>query len=184
MRALLMLAMVTLGCGGVATIDVHDERVPLEARLWVGGADDAVAIAQAGLDDARTALVALERWREASDKKLTSGALAGPFAAFAGARLGLARARVEHAQAELELAKKARTLVHAETAMRYDLAVYPLAELRTERDVAQKALDVTARTVEEAMAARETASAAFWSAYRAAYGQNAEVGRLFWTGGE
>jgi len=181
---LLTCATAFAACGGVAMIDVHDGRVPLEARQWVGGADDAVAIARAGLDDALAAKDELGQWKRALRRTGSLPAAAKPLevplAALIEARTKLATASVERARADLELARAARTLVHAETAMRYDLAVYDLTVLRTERDGARRELDRRGRRVEEVTATREQATVAFWSAYRTAFGQSPAVGRVFW----
>jgi len=181
----LIFAMASVGaCGGVAAIDVHDERVPLEARQWVGGADDGVAIAESGVDDARVVLREVEVWKRglAANKARRGATLEAPLTAFVAAREKLAELRLADAEAMLTLAQRTRTLVHAETAMRYDLAVYDLPLLRAAVEAARSGHERLSRAAEEAVVAREAASATFWSAYRSAYAQNPEIGAMFWGG--
>lgn len=182
-RFVMALACVglTVGCGSAPRVDVHDERLPLEARQWVGGADDAVAIAQAGLDQAQTERDELDRWKRQVRANLArASALTAPLEALIAARDRLAERRVERARARLELARATRDLTHAQTAMRYDLAVYDLASLRTAVAASQAELERTGREVEEAVAARDEATAAFWSAYRMEVRNDPSVGALFW----
>lgn len=162
---------VALGCGGVRPVDVHDERLPLEARLWVGGAEDAVAIARAAVDDERKELDDLERWADTLPSGKGAGAavggLVGRLRALADARVALGEARLDRAEAELALARASLELVYAETQMRYDLGVMDLAALRASRDGAKARLEATAESVDVALVAADKVAADFWSAYRA-----------------
>lgn len=115
------------GCGGsVATIDVHDERLPLEARRWVGDAEDAVTIATAELADAERAL-AVEEARAKAVPRAGSSSMAAAWGELAAARVKLAAAEVAQADGARRVARARRDLVLAETAVRYDLGVYELA---------------------------------------------------------
>ncbi|PKN54963.1 MAG: hypothetical protein CVU56_23795, partial [Deltaproteobacteria bacterium HGW-Deltaproteobacteria-14] len=163
---------------------VHDERLPLEARRWVGGAEDAVAIARAAVQDARLDLRELERWRDTLPRpgELQTGAdaLSRPLQGLAKARLALAEARLDQADAELALSEAALALVYAETDMRYDLGVYDLAGLRGARDEARVALEARSVAVDEALVALDGASGDFWSAYRQQAGAGGGDDALMW----
>ncbi|MCC6619841.1 MAG: hypothetical protein IT385_01220 [Deltaproteobacteria bacterium] len=165
-----VLGAASAACGGVQAVDVHDERLPLEARLWVGGAEDAVAIAAAAVDDGQRELDALERWADTLPSGKGAGAATGGLVhslrALADARVALGEARLERAQAELALARAALKVVYAETRMRYDLGVADLAALRATRDEARRALEATAEDVDEALVAEEKVAAEFWSSYQ------------------
>lgn len=191
MRKLLWLITATLApaCGGVSAIDVHDERLPLEARLWVGGAEDAVAIARAAVTDARTNVRAIDAWvDDLPGKRDVSGGssdLVEPLHTMAEARLELYERRLDKAEADLQLARVRRDLVYAETSMRYDLGVYDLKAMRAERDDAQKELEERSAEADKALVAHDKASEAFWSAYRAKGGPSVDDA-LMWlvaTGG-
>lgn len=175
----LLIFSPLFGCAGVTPIDVHDDRLPLEARMWVGGAEDAVAIAVANRDDAEGELAEVIAWQRSLPKSIGSPALDAAYSGWAGARLRLAQAALDRARMELDLARIARTVTHAETAMRYDLAVYDLDALRAGREAVRVKVEAAGRQVEEATVAREVATSGFWSAYRQA-GQSPELARLFW----
>jgi len=175
-----VFSVALLACGGVTPVDVHDPRLSLEARLWVGGAEDAVAIAGANLDDARAELAELESWRRTLPKSLGGGTLDAAFGAWVSSRSKVAEVTVNRARLELDLAQIALEVTHAETAMRHDLAVYDLVTLRARKDGARAEVDAATRLLEEAALAREAATTAFWSAYRQA-GQSPDSTRLFWS---
>ena len=179
-----LAAVLVFGaCASAPRVDVHDPRLPLEARQWVGGADDAVAIAQAAVDQAETERAELERWTRqvrANLARANAHGLDGALDTLIAARERLAEVRIERAHARLTLAAATRDLTHAQTAMRYDLAVYDLAALRAAVAAAQSELERTGRALEEATATRDEATAAFWAAYRNRVGNDPAVGALFW----
>ncbi len=140
---LLFAASLLIGCGGhVKYLSLRDERLPLEARRWLADAEDEVAIARARVVDAENVLSKIEDYQEHMVGQLKDqwgGSRGGAdglkawqmFAAYIKERVGLAELTLKAANVAEDLAKMRLTQARAETAMRYDLAVYelpPIAE--------------------------------------------------------
>ncbi|MCA9513302.1 MAG: hypothetical protein KC635_00010 [Myxococcales bacterium] len=169
-------------CGGsIETIDVHDERLPLEARRWVGDAEDAVTIATAELADRERALAA-EEARAKAAPKASASPMAGAWRELAAARVKLAEAEVAQAEAAREVARARRELVMAETSMRYDLGVYELDPLRAAVEAARADAQRRGLAVEDQRAVASALATAFWTRWQEFAAQGGDTG-LLWRAG-
>lgn len=177
-RALLCLWMLAVfsGCAttGVQRLDLRDSRLPVEARRWLADAEDEVAIAKARLEEAGAEFDKLERYHKDLTVRLQAiqavpvegAATADTFLAFTEQRIALKKHQRQSASDNLDLARARLTLARAETAVRYDLAVYELEPLV--QDVAQRRSLVAAaeQQVELQRALVEQAADEFWERYR------------------
>lgn len=183
---LVALAGVLSACGPeVRPLDIHDPRLPADARRWIADAEDEVGIARTTLREARAVAREVRRWR----LRLTTGtAWSGPQAATAAqmmqqltdARVALADREVDRARAGLDLALARRTEANATTAMRHDLAVYELAPIEARTEAAVSALRSADRAV---LTQRQTvgdAETAWWAAYRGYVASGGDT-RVLWS---
>ncbi len=177
-KSLLCLLMIALAAGcattGVQRLDLRDPRLPVEARRWLADAEDEVAIAKARLDEAGAEYDKLERYhkdltvrlQEIQAVPVEGAATADSFLAFTEQRIALKKHQRQSAGDNLALARSRLTLARAETAVRYDLAVYELEPLI--QDVEQRRTKVAAaeQQVELQRALVEQAAEEFWERYR------------------
>ncbi|MBW2256181.1 MAG: hypothetical protein JRI25_16515 [Deltaproteobacteria bacterium] len=139
----------------VEALSLRDPRLPEDALRWLADAEDEVAIGRARLDDAEDGLLVLEAYGE--DLKARVGHLAQQSQKAAEVERGfadLSRARVRLQKLEL-----------AETAVRYDLAVYEIEPLLERVRAAEERVAEAQRAVEERRAEVDAAADAAWSAY-------------------
>jgi hypothetical protein len=182
----LALSSVLSACGPeVRPLDIHDPRLPAEARRWIADAEDEVGIARTALREARAEAREFRAWR----RRLATGtAWSGPQAVTAAqmmqqltdARVALADREVDRAQAALDLALARRIEANATTAMRHDLAVYELAPIEDRTEAAVSALRGADRAV---LAQRQTvgdAETAWWAAYRGYVASGGDT-RVLWS---
>jgi hypothetical protein len=166
MRALLVMAMCALGCGGVAPLDVQDPRLTPDARRRVADAEDAPVVARARLAAAEDEASSLERWAESMRGGGGVGGATQALVEMADARVAHARGEVEVKRAALTLALARRTLTYAETAIRHDLAIYPLEALRAAVDSARSQM-LAVRSEQLARSNRlEQRVDAWWTAFQ------------------
>ena len=164
-------------CGAALHIDVHDERLPLEARRWVADAEDAVTIATAELEDTRRALAA----ERARSLRVPTGAtpLLSAWRRLADARVQLAVAEVAFAGGARSAAVARREEVLAATATRYDLGVYELATYQREAGLARSDLQRLTLAVEDQRAVTSALATAFWTAWQDHVAQGGDTGVLW-----
>jgi len=157
----------------VEALSLRDPRLPEDALRWLADAEDEVAIGRARLDDAEDGLLVLEAYGE--DLKARVGHLAQQsqkaaevergFADLSRARVRLQKLELQAARRNLEYAGARLTLARAETAVRYDLAVYEIEPLLERVRAAEERVAEAQRAVEERRAEVDAAADAAWSAY-------------------
>ena len=166
--------------GGVERLNLRDPRLPMEARRWLADAEDEVAIAQAHVDDAKGDLRKLENYRGSVvvrlDEAWSTGksgsaaegeAAAGAFFRYADQRVDLAELELKISRKQLELTIARLTQARAETAIRYDLAVYEIEPIVREVEQLKSEVAAIQREVEEQRVKVEKAADEVWKAYTA-----------------
>ncbi len=171
-------ALVLLGCGTVEVerLGLRDPRLPIEARRWLADAEDEVAIARARVEqseselsahiDSRESLVVrLEETWSTGKASAQGSAAAAAFFKYADERVKLAELTVEAAARELQLARSRLTQARAETAIRYDLAVYEMGPIVHEVELKRKEVAAIKRTVEDQRVVVERTATEVWTKY-------------------
>jgi hypothetical protein len=165
----LLLAAVAGGCGGgIEALDPRNPTLPPQSRLWIAGADDAVVIARASLEEARLAQGEVDRWAEDLRRRTELGdaELLTRRDAWIEAKRRYAAQQVELAEATLDLALARRSLANAQVAVAHDLGAYELEPLRQETVAAAGRVQGLHTAVRTGRAPVEAAATAFWQAYR------------------
>lgn len=161
-----LLCVLFAGCGArqVTPLDLHDTRLPIEARRWVADAQDTLAIANARVSDARLVL------RDAQRAQSTNSTLPAPIGAeldaLQAARVNQASTALGLAGLETELAEERLVLAHARTAMRHDLEVYELGPIEARVEAAQKAVLKARASVQTGRIALQKQATAWWSSWQ------------------
>ncbi len=187
---LLFLLIGALGCtptgveraaldrSGVQRLNLRDTRLPIEARRWLADAEDEVAIAQGHLDDAEAALDKQKAYRKSlidrlkdawsKDKgnKGTTGKKAQQaFVSYADEKVRLFELELTFTERALDLAVTRLTQARAETAMRYDLAVYEMAPIVSEVELLWDEVAAIQRQVEEQRVKVERSADTVWKTF-------------------
>ena len=184
----LLVAFILLAasCGPrVDRIPLNDPRLPVEARRWLADAEDEVAIAQVGLDEAEEELAEARNFRRYVE------ALRWPSAGPASTarqrldrmveeRLNLARLVVDMSNQRIALAQAMLVRARAETAVRHDIAAYNLDPITEAAGDARDRLDELAQEVERQRATLDQATTQFWESY-AAYLQGGGNSNVLWV---
>ena len=188
----IMLGLAVCGCATaeVQRLDLRDPRLPAEARRWLADAEDEVAIAWARMDDARAELDRLEEYRgEQLDRldelkpgpaKSEGQKATQAFESYADARVELAELELELTEISLELARTRLTQARAETAARYDVAVYDLQPIVREVELLRDEVAASERELEEQRANVEKKAAEAWIAY-SRYVSKGGVSNALWS---
>ncbi len=165
----LVFALLSLiGCGQtIRSISAADNRLPNEAKERIADAEDAVLIARSRLQDT-------ERAREIADQKSLKFSQQPPNLGSAtaiarqliSARLHLASLEQSYAEVNHQLSLNRLKLVYAQTAMRYDIAVYDLIPLDQSVDGARQALLQLRRERKQARSKMKTLVDQWWKAYK------------------
>lgn len=163
-------------------IDIHDESVPVEARVIVADAQDSVAVAEARRDEARRAVERTVEWKKdllARDWPSSAGSLTDKLREMASARIELARLTLQRAERRVELARAKYHLVGVKTAVRHDLGVYELEPYRERVRKREEALDKIDQQVSTQR--RDTAELTdkWWATYRDHVRQGGESRALY-----
>ncbi len=189
MSALLwaLAACLAAGCGGtVELLRIDDPRLPIESRRWIADAEDAVLVTSAALervqDEQRRVVVAAERTQRLAGALTKAGAhtAADRLRALGQDRVKMGRLHINRAEAALALAEAKQLQVNADMAIRHDLAVYDVDELRDAVDAARKVTHVIEGKIEEERHKLEERVTAWWQAYGSWYGI-ARRGEILWT---
>lgn len=191
--AMLIFSVFFVGCGEtVARLDLRDPRLPVEARRWLADAEDEVAIARAMCDDLETELEQLNDYQERlteniedawSDDRNTGGdgkQASSAFEAYAKERVVFKKLELAEGRAVLELAKARLRQARAETAVRYDIAVYQLEPIIEEvESLKSQVADSTKRLEEQRVIVEESAAKA-WTHYHIFASKGGQT-NAFWT---
>jgi hypothetical protein len=168
---LVLLALLS-GCApkGVQQLSPRDPRLTADAGAWLADAEDEVAITAARVDDAK---VELNRTRDYSKELIDRIRRAGSkaqslertFGQYTDARVELKARELTVAQQEYDLAWGRLKEARAETAVRYDLAVYDLAPINAEVEALRERVGGSEKYVEEQRAAVQKLASQVWQAY-------------------
>jgi uncharacterized protein (UPF0335 family) len=163
---------------GVERLSLSDERLPLEARRWLADAEDEVAIARAHAEESeadldrmkgyrRSMIFRLEdSWGTSDDKAAAEGEEATyAFVKYADSRVDLVELELEAAEKIFKLAETRLTQARAETAVRYDLAVYDLEPIVREVERLKEEVAKITREIEEIRAEVDKAADVAWKAF-------------------
>ncbi|MCP4606109.1 MAG: hypothetical protein GY847_37290 [Proteobacteria bacterium] len=181
----LVLTLGALGCissgierSGVQSLDLRDPKLPIEARRWLADAEDEVAIARARMDDAWVELTRIKAYRGSLIDRLDDtwsvgkGQAAAEGEKASWAFLKYADQRVELAELEVKISTRALSLTitrltqaRAETAVRYDLAIYEIETIVHEVDLLRNEVATIQSEVENKRAEVERAADEVWDAY-------------------
>jgi len=162
----------------VHRLNLRDPRLPIEARRWLADAEDEVAIARAHLDDAQARLDAHrayrenvmarleDAWAKAKDNPKATGEKAQQaFVTYADQRVKLFELELDLSKKALDLAIIRLTQARAETALRYDLAVYEMEPIIRKVELLRDEVAAIQRQVEEQRVNVETTADAVWKAF-------------------
>ncbi|MGF1465116.1 MAG: hypothetical protein ACFCGT_03195 [Sandaracinaceae bacterium] len=182
MLALLAASLLAACGGGVARLDPRNPTLPPQSRLWIAGAEDAVVIAKAQVDEARIERRRVGRWANDIRQRLEFGD-----AAFRNLRDTWVQARLDHANRKVELAEAVRELAlsrqdvaNAEVAVAHDLATYELEPLRERAEAAATRVGDLRAGIRQSRVAEEEAATNFWEAYGVYASGGGDTG-AFWT---
>lgn len=186
----LIFMSVAAGCGGVKHLSLTDSRLPIEARRWLADAEDEVAITTARVVDAEKGLKKAEDYQEDVVKKLkkswTSGRAASEgekawaaFNTYTLQKVQLAKAILESAETDKTLAELRLKQARAETAMRYDIAVYEIAPIVAEVEAQRKLVAASTKRVESHRIKLEKNAAVAWQSFYQ-YAQKGGITNALW----
>jgi hypothetical protein len=161
---------------GVTRLSLRDHRLPTEARRWLADNEDEVAIAMSRLNDAQANLKTFISYEKEIKKKLEKAWSKGKasaegdkaaelFSVYALQRVKLAKTELIFAEKAFDLAGTRLTLARAETAVRYDLAVYELEPIAREVELLKKEVANCQKEVEQQMVKVEQSADELWNKY-------------------
>jgi hypothetical protein len=196
MRWMILTVLIfgTFGCGSinVQQLDLRDPRLPGEARRWLADAEDEVVIARAGVDNSQTDLAEIEAYRRNTIVRLEEGWATGKgagaaegeeawgaFAKFVDQRVRLAELALKATISSLELAKMRLTQARAETAMRYDLAVYEISPIVYEMERLRDRVASSEKELEAQRVTVEKTADEVWRAF-AVFAQKGGLTNALW----
>jgi hypothetical protein len=160
----------------IQEISLSDKRLPAEARQKIADAQDAQIVARVRLDQALAQLQQAQE-KQLRSLKLNLGSANSSFQQLCSAKVNLADLQVKLAQAELELSQKRLQLVYAQTAQRYDLAVYEIAGLEQEVEQLKTRFLSFRSQVQSSKTEWERTLNAWWTAY----GQMGNQNQAYWS---
>lgn len=173
----MVLFMVCSCAETVARLDLRDPRLPIEARRWLADTEDEVAIARAMRNDLKSELEQLKDYQEGMIDKIedawsgskgagSEGKTASEsFEAYAKERIVLKKLELDRAGTVLELAKTRLRQARAETAVRYDIAVYDLKPIVEEVGALKNRVADSTKLVEQQRAVVEGLAGKAWQHY-------------------
>ena len=191
---LVVLIALSAACSGkqlpeVKQLSLRDPRLSLEARRWLADSEDEVVIARAGVEMAQARLMQIEDYKHTLTEEEVF--LPGPgnkanvdqveqsLYAYVESELVLEEAQLSAAKKALELANARLTQVRAETAIRYDLAVYPMEPIVQHVEELKSEVATANGMLEDLRINVETRAAQLWRDY-AKFVQQGGVTRNFW----
>ncbi len=185
-----ILACIVVGCGGVKHLSLTDARLPIEARRWLADAEDEVAITTARVVDAQKNLKKVENYQNNVIQKLRRLWTAGKAAAegekawaafndYTKQKVTLARTILDAANTDKMLAELRLKQARAETAMRYDTAVYEIAPIVAEVEEQKKLVAMSTKQVEAERVKLERTAAVAWKNFYQ-YAQRGGITNALW----
>lgn len=186
--------MSTTACSGqqipkVETLSLRDPRLSLDARRWLADAEDEVVIAMANVEMATSRVARVTSYKEmvtdepvflsGPSKKGDVDKLEQSLYAYIEAQLQLEEAQLTASRIGLSLARARLTQVRAETAIRYDLAVYSMAPIVKQVEDLKTELGAASSVLEDLRISVETQAAQLWKEY-AVFVKQGGVTRNFW----
>ena len=168
----MLVAVVAFGCSsGVEPISIHDTSIPSADRRLIADGQDRVAVARAQYDEARAAVVRMERWRNEVNSFAGwpdgSSALVASMDRMLAARLELLELQEERAEIEIEVAKAELQLLIARVAVRNDRAVYDIEDLREDVDGEKDEARQLDRQIMQHMEQLDRVTQQWWTDYAA-----------------
>ena len=172
----------------VDRVALHDPRLTQEARRWLADAEDEVAIADVGLEEALTRQDEAKAFRSYVSRDVhpnwpRSAAANGArerLSALVERRLDLAHIEVESARQRVALAQAMMVRTHAETAVRHDISTYDLTPMDEAVQQERQQLDQLRDRLEQQRAAVDEATVQWWQAY-GAYLQSGGANTILWV---
>lgn len=188
MRRLLVCSLLLVSCGSqtVTALGLYDPRLPPDSRSWVADADDQIVVARAWAEEAEERMREIERWREEEVSQVAwpdSGQASAAEDAreeMADLRVELARLEYDRAKAQLGLAYAKWRQVHAETAMRHDIAVYDLKPILDASRAARGKVEELVEEIDTRRLELTKATTLWWNAYQA-FVKSGGRGELLWV---
>ena len=168
----MLVAVVAFGCSsGVEPISIHDTSIPTADRRLIADGQDRVAVARAQYDEARAAVVRMDRWRNEVNSFAGwpdgSSALVASMDRMLAARLELLELQEERAEIEIEVAKAELQLLIARVAVRNDRAVYDIEDLREDVDGEKDEARQLDRQIMQHMEQLDRVTQQWWTDYAA-----------------
>jgi len=186
MRFALLALLCACAPKGVVRLSPRDPRLTADAGAWLADAEDEVAITAAKVDDAKQELTRTRAYsRELLDRIRSSGSkaqsLEKTFGQYTDARIELKSRELTVAQQQYDLAWGRLKEARAETAVRYDLAVYDLAPINQEVEALRARVGDSEKYVEQQRAAVQKLASQVWQTY-AQYVQQGGDAIALWGG--
>lgn len=171
----------------VAKLSLRDPRLSMEARRWLADAEDEVVIARAGVDMAAAKLARIEEYQKTLNredvflpgKNADVKKMEASLAAYMDAQLALETAQLLAAEKAMALARARLTQVRAETAIRYDLAMYPMEPIVKQVEALKVEVGQANSVLEDLHVEVEKRAAQLWRDY-AAFVKSGGITRNFW----
>ena len=123
--------LLNIGCNQqVKALSAADIRLPSAAKQRIADAEDAVLIAQSRFEDAQQMYEkTLEKNSKFNEQPPNLGSATTIAKELNAARVNYTALQANYAEVDLALSESRLQLVYAQTALRYDLAVYDLVPL-------------------------------------------------------
>jgi hypothetical protein len=172
----------------VDRVALHDPRLTQEARRWLADAEDEVAIADVGLEEALNRQDEAKAFRSYVSRDVhpnwpRSAAASGArerLSALVERRLSLAQVEVDSARQRVALAQAFMVRAHAETAVRHDISTYDLTPMDDAVQRERRRFDQLQDRLEQERAAVDEATVQWWQAY-GAYLQSGGANTVLWV---
>ncbi len=186
---LFVVSACASGITRVPRLDLRDSRLPIDARRWLADTEDEVVIARSRMDDIYDRLDRIKTYQKSlkSESVFTSakGAKAGAgkteelFNNYAMAQVNLTEMQFKTAQKVFELARARLNQARAETAIRYDLAVYEMEPIVLEVDNMKKEVAAAQIQLQSKQADVEKSADNLWRGY-AKFVKEGGSTNIFW----
>jgi chromosome segregation ATPase len=186
MRFALLALLCACAPKGVVRLSPRDPRLTADAGAWLADAEDEVSITAAKVDDAKKELSSTRAYsKDLLDRIHSAGSkaqsLEKTFSQYTDARVELKSRELTVAEQQYDLAWGRLKEARAETAVRYDLAVYDLAPINQEVEALRARVGDSEKYVEQQRAAVQKLASQVWQTY-AQYVQQGGDAIALWGG--